>query len=411
MAAVDPGSELRDKPGPWVDLGLTLPIFLVYHFGVIFLRVQNATDVVTGQIVRAAEGNRSMYLLITAAIGVVFAGVFAALGRGQAFRPAKFVQIAIEGFVYAVVMRVGAAYVVGRLLAAAEAAPGAGRMLAAGDAVGAGRALLGGTAGASSAAGAAGQAVRAGGHGVAQGAMHAAQHLPQIAPHLTEDAAHVAAKLAAVGVVAPAPDANPFVGFIMSLGAGFYEELAFRVLLFGLGAKLLVWMFAHQKYAVVAGTPKRLTWRALLVMVLWAFASAAIFSGVHYVGTLGDAFALSSFLFRLVLGLVLTAISRRAGSPPRCGPTRSTTSGSWSSRSSERRRVAGRTRARSRALGHALWACAGAASRGLRCRRSAKTSATTIPSDAATYGARGPIAPYTHPPNAGPNTRARLATD
>ena len=94
MAALDPGSELRDKPGPWVDLGLTLPIFLVYHFGVIFLRVQNATDVVTGAIVHVAEGNRSMYLLITAAIGVVFAGVFAALGRGQAFRPAKFFQIA-----------------------------------------------------------------------------------------------------------------------------------------------------------------------------------------------------------------------------------------------------------------------------------------------------------------------------
>ncbi len=295
MAAADPGSELRDKPGAWVDLGLTLPIFLVYHLGVIFLRVQNATDVVTGQILRVAEGNRSMYLLITAAIGVVFAGVFAALGRGHAFRAAKFVQIAVEGFVYAVVMRVGAAYAVGRLLAAAETVPGAGRLLAAG------------TAGARAAAGhVAGQASQVAGQ--VAGASHAGAAL--VGPH-ADGVAHAAARvaaLAAVGAVAPPSDASPFVGLIMSLGAGFYEELAFRVILFGLGAKLLVWLFAHQKYGVVAGQSKRLSWRAVLVMMMWAFAAAAIFSGVHYVGALGDAFALSSFLFRMVLGLVLTTI-------------------------------------------------------------------------------------------------------
>jgi hypothetical protein len=249
----EPGTELRDKPGAWVDLGLTLPIFLVYHLGVIFLRVQNATDVVTGAILRVAEGNRGMYLLITAAIGVVFAGVFAALGRGQAFRPAKFVQIVIEGVLYAVAMRIGAGYVVGRLLAAAETQPEIGRFLASASGGGAG-------------------------------------------------SAHAAA-------VASAPaGAGPFVGLIMSFGAGFYEELAFRVLLFGLGAKLLVWVFAHQKYGVVAEQSRTLSWRAVLVMLLWSLVAAIVFSGVHYIGPLGDSFALGSFLFRMVLGLVLTAI-------------------------------------------------------------------------------------------------------
>jgi hypothetical protein len=28
--------ELRAKPGAWVDLGLTLPLFVVYHLGVVF---------------------------------------------------------------------------------------------------------------------------------------------------------------------------------------------------------------------------------------------------------------------------------------------------------------------------------------------------------------------------------------
>jgi magnesium-transporting ATPase (P-type) len=108
-------------------------------------------------------------------------------------------------------------------------------------------------------------------------------------------------------------DDGPFVGLIMSLGAGFYEELAFRVMLFGLGAKLLVWIFAHERYGVVAdnlpGQQRRgLTWRALIVMLLWSIVAAAIFSGIHYVGALSDSFQLTSFVFRMVLGLVLTAI-------------------------------------------------------------------------------------------------------
>src|SRR5437870_5385986 len=99
---VDSSSNgVLSKPGAWVDLGLTLPIFVAYHIGVVFLRVRNGSDLVTGELLMLAEGSRGLYLLFTSAIGVVFAGVFEWLGRGQAFRPGKFVQIALEGAVYA----------------------------------------------------------------------------------------------------------------------------------------------------------------------------------------------------------------------------------------------------------------------------------------------------------------------
>jgi hypothetical protein len=74
------------KPGPWIDLGLTLPIFLVYHLGVVFLRVRNATDLFTAPLLQLAEGNTEMYLLITLGIGLGFAGVFYVLGRDAAKR-------------------------------------------------------------------------------------------------------------------------------------------------------------------------------------------------------------------------------------------------------------------------------------------------------------------------------------
>ena len=225
-----PTDRLRDRPGAWVDLGLTLPIFLVYQVAVVFLGVQNATDMVTGALLRLSEGNRTTYLLATLAIGVIFAGCFALLGRGQAFRPGKFLQIAIEGVVYAVVMRVIAGYVVGSVFA---------------------------------------------------------------------------------GTI---KDEGRFVGFIMSLGAGFYEELTFRVVLFGLGAKVLVWLVSHQKVELTGtAKPGGFSLRTLTVMVAWAAVCSLIFSAVHYIGPMADSFQLPSFLFRLVLGLALTLIFATRG--------------------------------------------------------------------------------------------------
>jgi hypothetical protein len=224
--------SLTDKPGAWVDLALTLPVFVGYQVGVVFLKVKNASDVVTGPLLVLANGSRMTYLGMTLSLGLAFTGVFSLLGRGHAFRLGKFIQIALEGAVYAVVMRVGADFVVGRL---------------------------------------------------------------PIAPRVLQAA------------VAPAVGADPFAGMVMSLGAGFYEELAFRVMLFGLGAKVLVWLFARQRLSLVDQGP-RLTFTAMLLMVAWALVAAAVFSAVHYVGAFGDRFELGSFVFRLLLGLALTLI-------------------------------------------------------------------------------------------------------
>lgn len=78
----------------------------------------------------------------------------------------------------------------------------------------------------------------------------------------------------------------------LSMGAGLYEELFFRVLL--VGGLFFVARRLLQK-----------RWVAFTLSVVLA---ALIFSGVHYVGALGDAFTLSSFLFRFLFGLSLNAI-------------------------------------------------------------------------------------------------------
>jgi membrane protease YdiL (CAAX protease family) len=94
-------------------------------------------------------------------------------------------------------------------------------------------------------------------------------------------------------------DDYPFhIDVILSLGAGFHEELVFRVLLFGgmifLGAKI----FKAESIWLVIGA---------------ALVSSMIFSAIHYVGPLGDPFTVSSFVFRTLAGCYFAAVYRVRG--------------------------------------------------------------------------------------------------
>jgi hypothetical protein len=221
-------SIVRSGSGPWADLGLTLPLFLGYHLGVIFLPVRNAADWVTRELVLLADHSLLAYGGLTMAIGTLFVSVLMLMGRGHALRWERFLLVAVEGVLYAIVLRFTASYVVGRL----TLVPG-------GD----------------------------------------------------------------TPVLENPPGA--LVGAVMALGAGFYEEIAFRVLLFGVGAKLALW-------AIPSTTPVG----RLLKTVIWAVVAAALFSGWHYFGELGDAFELRSFVFRWVAGLLFTGIYALRGFAP-----------------------------------------------------------------------------------------------
>jgi hypothetical protein len=208
------------------DLGLTLPIFICYHLGVIFLPVRNAADLVTQYLVELAQQSRVAYLAFTIGIGAVFVAVLTLLGRRQVFRWQSFAWLALEGVLYALAMRLVAGAVVGRLF------------LAAGGELGAG-----------------------------------------IDGH--------------------------FTGLVMSLGAGLYEEIAFRVVLFGLGLRCVFILW-----------PSKSRWRRWLLAAGWAVLAAATFSAWHHLGSLGEDFDARVFVFRTVCGLVFTLIYATRGFAP-----------------------------------------------------------------------------------------------
>jgi hypothetical protein len=83
---------------------------------------------------------------------------------------------------------------------------------------------------------------------------------------------------------------------IASCGAGLHEELVFRMGLFsGLGYLLSRRMRPWVGWAIALGV------------------SSLLFSAVHYLPPLGDAFRLSSFVFRLLCGVAFAIIFRLRG--------------------------------------------------------------------------------------------------
>jgi hypothetical protein len=205
-------------------LALTLPIFVLYHLGVVWMDVQNAADVVTRELKALANSSLVAYSGLTLTIGAIFAGILLVLGRGHSLRWQRFALIAAEGILYAVAMRLVASYVVGKV--------------------------------------------------------------------------HLDSGLATT-------ELGFFTAVVLSLGAGLYEEIAFRVGLYGLGRKVLLAMM-----------PEALPGQRLLASLGWATLSAAVFSGWHYFGQFGEPFELRSFVFRWVCGLVFTLIYAFRGFAP-----------------------------------------------------------------------------------------------
>lgn len=87
-------------------------------------------------------------------------------------------------------------------------------------------------------------------------------------------------------------DFNKLQLIALSLGAGLYEELFFRVILVSFLIFIFDKIFKNKSYSTG-------------VAIVFA---ALIFSGVHYVGDFADLWLLSSFLFRFLFGLALNLI-------------------------------------------------------------------------------------------------------
>jgi hypothetical protein len=94
-------------------------------------------------------------------------------------------------------------------------------------------------------------------------------------------------------VQTPMQDLDFMTQLMVSLGAGLYEELLFRVLLVG---------------AIAALGARALGWRPLAAGSVAVGVGAIVFSAFHYIGPFGERLEAGSFTFRLIAGVFFSAL-------------------------------------------------------------------------------------------------------
>ncbi len=94
------------------------------------------------------------------------------------------------------------------------------------------------------------------------------------------------------GIIAQVEMGDLWTQIALSIGAGIYEELVFRVIVVG-----GVYLFLHALFGFKT-----------LAYLIAAVSGAFLFSLVHYIGPLGDTFTLASFAFRFLFGLALNVL-------------------------------------------------------------------------------------------------------
>lgn len=98
-------------------------------------------------------------------------------------------------------------------------------------------------------------------------------------------------------------ESGTFGNLVMSLGAGFYEELVFRAGLFGVGAYVIRVFLGRGVFGIGS-------------MLGWAAATSLLFSAWHYVGPMADSFELPSFIYRATCGFFLCLVYALRGFAP-----------------------------------------------------------------------------------------------
>jgi len=94
------------------------------------------------------------------------------------------------------------------------------------------------------------------------------------------------------GLAAGGPGNGALQNFALSLGAGLFEEIIFRVLLLNLLFFLLNYIFKNK----------------VTTAVISVLASSFLFSLSHYIGSMADSWELYSFMFRWIAGMIFTVL-------------------------------------------------------------------------------------------------------
>lgn len=207
----------KHRPDPLTSVVLTVPVFLVYHLGILLIDLRNGVDLITEFTLRLLEQSVAAYVVVTLAAAAALSLTAHVQRRRGRLRPTALGPVLLESLGWAVVMLVAVGWAVAQMSSALA---------------------LGG--------------LSVGGAGL-----------------------------------------GPLDKVVMAAGAGFHEEVVFRVALLGGGIALLLRRGRVGQVPAVATA---------------MFGTALLFALIHHLGPHGDPLSLSVLAFRFLAGLFLGAV-------------------------------------------------------------------------------------------------------
>lgn len=213
----------RGKADPFTSAVLTVPVFVLYHLGILVIDQRNGVDWVSGLAFLLLESSVTAYVAVTLALAGALAIALRAMQKSGKVRPIALLPTVLESGIWAIAMLLSVGYATARITA-------------------------------------------------------------QLSVPLASD--HALAQL------------GPIDKLVLAAGAGFHEELAFRVLLFSGGALALM------RIARMRSAP---------AYALAALGSAVVFAFVHHLGPYGEPLAFAPFVFRTLAALYLTLVYAARG--------------------------------------------------------------------------------------------------
>lgn len=214
----------KGKPDPFTSAVLTVPVFLLYHLGILVIDQRNGVDWVSELVFALLDASTTAYVAVTLALAAVLGIALRVLQRTGKLRPIALLPVVLESAVWALGLLLTVGYATTRITAQLSAP-----------------------------------------------------------------------ELASGGALA---NLGPIDKLVLAAGAGFHEELAFRVVLVSGGSLLLM-----QLARVPSGT----------AYLIAALGSALLFAFVHHLGPYGDALAIAPFVFRTLAALYLTFVYAARG--------------------------------------------------------------------------------------------------
>jgi membrane protease YdiL (CAAX protease family) len=122
MNLKDTWGKAKKRPDPLTSIALTIPVFLIYHLGILVVESRSGVDLVSNTVFGVLKASAPIYVVATLAIALIVATVTWIEERRGVSTSVPLSKVLLEGGAFAIVVLVIVGWAASRVLRASDPA-------------------------------------------------------------------------------------------------------------------------------------------------------------------------------------------------------------------------------------------------------------------------------------------------